>query len=570
MYASKEERSLLYYMSAVATNVALAHNEGDREIFMITRKRPGSSARMRGRFSGRLSDKPSAGRHRVFRRTPEFYRLVVESLTEYAVLTTDKELKISSWSKGAATMFGYKESEIIDESISRLFTPEDIALRIDKSEFEESLKRGRMDDERWHVCRDGSRLWCYGLSFPLKDDDGTVRGFVKLIRDDTERKRKDDTLRESEERLRLATEVTALGTWHQNLATGRLTLSKQARLLFGLNGGGTSYKRLFDAVDPEDRVHFTEGFRGSWMKKNGGSSSIEFRVNRPDGSLHWMRTVAKTFSDPRGEDKPIRIIGTIVDVTAAKQTQSDSQKMNQELEKRVKERTATLTALNKELETFAYSASHDLRAPLRKIRAFSQAILQGGQSKLSVDDHEYFTRIRVAASRMDRLIDDILNLARVTQQPITMTAVDLSAIVGKVASDLRKAEPQRKVKFVIQRGARVHGDRNLLLIALHNLLDNAWKFTSKHPHARIEFGSKVENGQIVYFVSDDGAGFDMKLAGKLFGAFQRLHKNEDFSGTGIGLGLVERIMRRHNGRIWAEAKVEGGATFFFTFNTEDQ
>jgi|CXWL01.1.fsa_nt_gi PAS domain S-box-containing protein len=537
---------------------------------MKTQSSNSSGARMRGRFSGRLSNRPAGGRHKAFRRIPEFHRLVVESLTEYAVLTTDKDLQISSWSGGAATMLGYAEKEIIGKSISIIFTPEDIAKGIDKSEFAHALKKGRMDDERWHVCKDGRRLWCYGLSFPLKDEGGTVRGFVKLIRDDTTRKAQDDSLRESEERFRLAAESTGLGIWSHEIVTRKLKLSTRARYLFGLKKGArASYKKLFEAVEAEDLDRVTKAFHHSWAKEGPDTSSLEYRVRMPDGTSRWVYTMAKAFYDPHTEEtKPIRIIGTIVDITEHKQALAVRDKVHLELEGHVKERTATLTGLNKELETFAYSASHDLRAPLRKIQDFSQAILQRG--KLDADDQEYFTSIRTAASHMNHLIDEILNLSKVTQQPINVIDCDLSAIAEKIAADLKQGEPSRKVKFVIESGVRVKGDQNLLAITLRNLFENAWKFTSKHPEARIEFGAKTSESKTVYFIRDDGAGFDMQAAGKLFGAFQRLHQEDDFPGTGIGLGMVERIIRRHKGRIWAEAGVEKGATFFFTLNTEVQ
>jgi len=537
------------------------------EVRLNDLKSPSSGARMRGRFSGRISNRPAGGRHKTFRRIPEFHRLVVESLTDYAVLTADKDLKISSWSGGAATMFGYKESEIIGQSLSLLFTPEDIALKIDKSEFADALKKGRMDDERWHVRKDGRKLWCYGLSFPLKDASGTVRGFVKLIRDDTQRKAKDDSLRESEERVRLAAELTGLGTWDHDIATGALKLSRHARRLFGFKKNArTSYKQLFAAIVPEDRAEISKSFQASWKKKGDDAILMEYRVTMEDGAVRWIRTMAKPFYDPKAGKEPVRIIGTVVDITDRKKSELDSAKVNTELEKRVKERTTSLTNANKELETFAYSASHDLRAPLRKIEAFSQAILQGG--KLDAGDEQYFSRIRAAAGHMDHLIDEILNLSRVTQQPIAPVSVDLGALVGRIAAELKQSAPSRKVKFVIERGVKVHGDRDLLSIALRNLLENAWKFTSKHAEARIEFGSKLIEGQKSYFVRDDGAGFDMQMAGKLFGDFQRLHQEDDFPGTGIGLGMVERIIRRHKGRIWADAHVEGGATFFFTLYSE--
>ena len=238
--------------------------------------------------------------------------------------------------------------------------------------------------------------------------------------------------------------------------------------------------------------------------------------------------------------------------------------MNVELEQRVGERTAQLEAVNKELESFSYSVSHDLRAPLRSIDCFSLALLEDCGEKLNEQGKDYLRRVRAATQRMGRLIDDLLNLARVTREDMRRDPVDLSALARSIAADLKKTEPGRQVAFAIADGVVANGDAHLLRVALENLLGNAWKFTSKHPRTRIEFGVSRQNGTLAYYVRDDGAGFDTTYAGKLFGAFQRLHSNKEFEGTGIGLATVKRVIRRHGGRVWAESGMGRGATFYFT------
>ncbi len=241
-----------------------------------------------------------------------------------------------------------------------------------------------------------------------------------------------------------------------------------------------------------------------------------------------------------------------------------------ELEDRVAERTAELAAVNKELKTFAYSASHDLRAPLRSIAGFSQALLEDYADKLDAEGLDYLHRVQAAAQRMGQLIDDLLKLSRVTRAEMRRETVDLSQMARTIAEELRKAQPERQVEFVIAEGLIAHGDAHLLQVALANLLDNAWKFTSKKPHARIEFGSTQHGGERVYFVRDNGAGFDMAYVGKLFGAFQRLHSTAEFEGTGVGLATVQRIIHRHGGRVWAEGAVKQGATFYFTLRQKEK
>ncbi len=233
--------------------------------------------------------------------------------------------------------------------------------------------------------------------------------------------------------------------------------------------------------------------------------------------------------------------------------------LNQDL----KRRNTELEAINKELEAFAYSVSHDLRAPLRSIDGFSQALLEDYSEAIDATGQDYLRRVRTATQRMGQLIDDLLTLSRVTRSELRYETVDLSAIAQEIANELLHAEPNRQVKFQIQPELRVNGDSRLLRVMLVNLLENAWKFTSKHPFAHIEFSATFHEGKKIYFVRDDGAGFDMSYAQKLFGAFQRLHSMQEFSGNGVGLATIQRIVHRHGGRVWAEAKVEEGATFYF-------
>ena len=238
-------------------------------------------------------------------------------------------------------------------------------------------------------------------------------------------------------------------------------------------------------------------------------------------------------------------------------------RLNVELEQRVIERTAQLEAANKELEAFSYSVSHDLRAPLRGIDGFSQALLDDYADKLDKTGRHYLARVRAGSRHMADLIEDLLKLSRVTRSEVRQAHVDLSAQARTVAADLQRTHPQRRVTFTIEDGLSAQGDPGLLRVALENLLGNSWKFSSKHAGASIEFGRTRRAGEAVYFVRDDGAGFDMTYADKLFRSFQRLHSADEFEGTGIGLATVQRIVERHGGRVWGEGAVERGATFYF-------
>jgi light-regulated signal transduction histidine kinase (bacteriophytochrome) len=229
----------------------------------------------------------------------------------------------------------------------------------------------------------------------------------------------------------------------------------------------------------------------------------------------------------------------------------------------VAERTAALTSANKELESFAYSISHDLRAPLRGIDGFSQLLLDEYRQKLDAQGRDYLDRVRRAAQRMGILIDDILELSRVSRHAMRRERVDLSRLADEILDELGRVAPQRRVEIRVAPGCSALGDPQLLRVLMQNLLENAWKYTGKTEAARIEFGCETLAGETVFHVRDNGVGFDMQYADRLFSPFQRLHSPEEFEGTGIGLATVARVAQRHGGRVWAESVVGQGATLRF-------
>ena len=234
------------------------------------------------------------------------------------------------------------------------------------------------------------------------------------------------------------------------------------------------------------------------------------------------------------------------------------------------ERASELESKNQELESFAYSVSHDLRAPLRTIDGFSRILYEDTGHKLDKEEMDYLRRMRHAAQRMGNLIDDLLELSRISRSKFRPKKIDLSKLAQSKIEKLRQLEPDREVEFDIETGVKACADSMLVDVALENLLSNAWKFSSKKPHSKIRFATTMVNGETAYFVKDNGVGFDTRYVDKLFSPFQRLHHNEEFPGTGIGLATVKRVIEKHGGRVWANAKIDKGATFYFTVNGQGQ
>jgi light-regulated signal transduction histidine kinase (bacteriophytochrome) len=291
------------------------------------------------------------------------------------------------------------------------------------------------------------------------------------------------------------------------------------------------------------------------------------RNYRRDGSIIHCDWYNSAIYDEQG--RLASILSFVLDTTEHKRASDEIRALNEQLERRVRERTAELEEINRELESFSYSVSHDLRAPLRSIDGFSLALYEEYLDRLDETGKDYLMRVRTATRHMERLIDDLLNLSRVSRADMLFNATDLSRIAADILETLGRENPDRKVEIFIQENIVASGDPSLIRIVLENILSNAWKFTARNRQARIEFGCTEMNGEYVYYIRDNGVGFDMAYAGKLFGTFQRLHGKDDFPGTGVGLAIVQRIIHRHGGRVWAESEKGIGSTFYFTLNTEE-
>lgn len=402
--------------------------------------------------------------------------------------------------------------------------------------------------------KDGAYRWHLTRALPMRDPGGKIVMWVGTNTDIDDLKRAEQALKEREERFRVMADTAPIIIWVGDEQGGLLYGNKRWLEFTGLTPEETIGLGWLDKVHPDDQeevqVAYLEALR---QRKQYEGEWRLFRTS--DQAYRWVICTGVPLLTTDGDFTGY--VGTIVDVTERK-------RINEELENRVLERTAQLQAVNKELESFSYSVSHDLRAPLRTIDGFSQAIMEDYSDKLDDDGKRYLQRVREGSQQMAQLIDDMLTLSRLTRGEIRKETVDLSLIARNIAADLQAHEPGRNVDFIIRDGLEVQADKHLMQAVLQNLLGNAWKFTSHHPSALIEFGMKETPEGPVYFVKDDGAGFDMAYVDKLFGAFQRLHDAHEFPGTGIGLATVQRVINRHGGKIWAEGTVEKGAAFYFT------
>lgn len=371
----------------------------------------------------------------------------------------------------------------------------------------------------------------------------------------------DTDLRRSQDRLTLALEAGRIGTWDWDTQENRAYWDQYVPPLFGVREGELlpTLEGLLARVHPDDR----EPVRATVASLLTGTVNVSFsfRVIWPDSTIRFLSARGGFSSDESGVK---RVSGVLIDITQAKRAEEEVRRLNEELEQRVVKRTEELAHANKELEAFTYSVSHDLRAPLRHINGFAQMLEQDYGSGLPVEVHRLLTRIRVGARNMGQLVDDLLRLARVGRQELMHQPCSFEEIVDQVVRDLRTELENRQIEWKVGSLPVVPCDAGLIRQVFANLIGNAVKYTRTRTPAVIELGSRQEGSNWVIYVRDNGVGFDMKYVEKLFGVFQRLHRVEDFEGTGVGLAIVQRIIHKHGGRIWAEGAVDQGACFTFT------
>lgn len=505
-----------------------------------------------------------------------------------ALISIGPDNKITDANRAAENITGHARAKLIGTDFADCFTEPNRAKALYQQVFSAGIVR---DYELAIRHANGHVTPVFYNAAACRDEAGDVICVFATARDITERKTAESALtalrKKMEDLSRLATVVRdsndaiIMHAFDGNI----LAWNQGAKEVYGYTEAealGMNVREIVAEADREAALTLIEKIQQGEVVK-----SFELRRVTKDGRILniWMTTTLLT----NEEGTPVAIATTERDMTERKR-----------LEQRVLDRTVELEAANKELEAFSYSVSHDLRSPLRAIDGFSQALLEDYAGKLDAEGQGYLNRVRAGTQRMGQLIDDILRLSMVTRSELRREKVNLTAMAQAIALGLQHQEPQRQVEFVIAPGLTALADGHLVQVILDNLLGNAWKFTAKHGSARIEVGSitneecKMKNAeqtspeplaasaahllhptssthhpilnddQVVFFVRDDGAGFDMVHASKLFGAFQRLHSQTEFGGTGIGLAMVRRIVNRQGGNVWAESAVEQGTTIYLT------
>jgi PAS domain S-box-containing protein len=484
------------------------------------------------------------------RQANQFLDAIIENIPHMVFVKDAETLSFARFNRAGEELLGMSRHELLGKNDFDFF-PKDEAVAFQAKDRETLRGKTVVDVAEEPIETKGGRRWLHTKKVPLLAKDGTPSYLLGISEDITEQRR------EAETRLRLASIVESSNDAILSETLDGIVVSwnRAAEATFGYTADemiGRPAARLVPDDRPEERQRLVE-----LVRRGARVESFETVRRRRD---------AREF-DASVTVSPVRdVAGAVIGMSTIARDVTELKDIRRALER---ERNAAQAA-NRELESFSYSVAHDLRAPLRSIDGFSQVLLEDYHDRLDDDGKRYLSFVRTAAQRMGQLIDDLLTLSRVTRSELHRESVDLGATARAVVERLREASPGRRVDVVIAPDVRAHGDPRLLAVVIENLLGNAWKFTGKRAQARIELGVSTGAGPPTYFVRDDGAGFDPAFAGKLFGAFQRLHAERDFEGTGVGLATVQRIVARHGGRVWAEGQVDVGATFYFTLEDAER
>ena len=406
----------------------------------------------------------------------------------------------------------------------------------------------------------GGRVWSRFTVTPLRDGSD-VTGYLCVAADTTDLKRFELRLKRSEQLMVDTQGVAHLGTWEWDVSEPTAVWSDELYRIYGLTRESytPSYEAYLTMVHPDDRQRVIDATNKVFHEHV--PYSHDERIFRPDGTLRYLHTWAHPVLDDTG--KLTRLVGVCQDITDQKLAEEQVNQLNADLERRVAERTRTIENSLRDVEAFNATVSHDLRAPLSVMALSCAVILQGHGADLPPQAIESLARIQRSIGYMTQLVTDLLTLAHVGNATLVRSSIDLTGLSEEIVADLRRGAPERAATVIVAPELRCSADASLMRAAMENLLGNAWKYSSRVEHTRIEVGKMEVGGRGAFFIRDNGAGFNMDQAHRLFAPFERLHKPTEFEGTGVGLAAVHRIIERHGGRIWAESEPGSGATFFF-------
>jgi PAS domain S-box-containing protein len=495
----------------------------------------------------------------ALRMSEERYRATFDQVAVGIVHTSFEGTYINVNQK-FCEMLGYSESELVGRIAADFAHPDDVELGPQYRSLLWEGKRNLYTEEKRYLRKNGTVIWTNRTVSLARDASGQPLYFIRVIEDITARK-------EAEERYRATFDNAPVGIMHTEIDSYRiLRANRKLCEMLGYTEDELLGMTSTDIVHPDYRFSDRSAYLKPILSDERQSFASERKFMRKDGSELWVnRTVSLARN---AADEPLYFIRIIEDITARKRAEAEITTLNADLERRVVERTLELEIANQELNSFSYTVAHDLRAPVRAIHGFSEMVLQSSEHKLDETSRGFLKRVVAGGRRMGILIDDLLDLARLSRQEMRRQDLDLSEMAAQVAAALTEADADREVAITIRPGMKINADPGLMRAMLENLIGNAWKFTAKTGAARIELGAEPRDGQLVYYIRDNGAGFDMQYAHKLFEPFQRLHHADEFEGTGIGLATVKKIIQRHGGEVAIESAVNLGTTVFFMFGKD--